>query len=78
MDGRPMSQLVPKEIRKMITDKLFEMVKQGNVSFKGTVTNAMKLKDPVKMTAYLSGLISNHWKRDKRLNGSSTDYKKEG
>lgn len=70
MDGRPVSELIPKEIRKMVTDKLMEMVKSGNVSFKGTMTNAMKLKDPSKMTVYLSGLISNHWKRDKRLNGS--------
>lgn len=78
MDGRPVSELIPKEIRKMVTDKLVEMVKSGSVSFKGTATNAMKLKDPSKMATYLSGLISNHWKRDKRLNGSLSANTQKG
>lgn len=71
LGGRPVAQAMPKELRKMVTDKLADLVTQGKVSFKGTVSNSMKLKDPSKMKAYLSGLVSNHWKRDSRLNGSA-------
>jgi len=69
MDGRPVSQVVPKELRKLVTEKVFDMLKQGKVEFKATASNSMKLKDQSKMSAYVSGLISNHWKRDPRLNG---------
>jgi hypothetical protein len=69
MDGRPVSEVMPKELRKLVTDKLFEMVKQGKVAFKATASNSMKMKDTSRMSAYVSGLISNHWKRDPRLNG---------
>jgi hypothetical protein len=69
MDGRPISEIMPKELRKLVTDKLVEMVKQGKVAFKATASNSMKMKDQSRMSTYVSGLISNHWKRDPRLNG---------
>lgn len=70
VNGQPVSKVVPKELRKMVTDKVLELVKQGQVEFKGTASNAMKRKDSSRMSAYVSGLVSNHWKRDPRLNGS--------
>ena len=68
-DGRPVSEIFPKELRKLVTDELVTMVKGGEVTFKATASNSLKLKDNARMSAYVSGLISNHWKRDPRLNG---------
>lgn len=68
-DGRSVSETIPKELRKMVTNKLVELIKNNDVSFKATSSNGLKFKDAARMTAYASGLISNHWKRDPRLNG---------
>jgi hypothetical protein len=67
--GRAARDAVPREIRKLVTLKLLEYVDQGRVKFSDSQKNSSKFTDRSKMTAYLSGLIANHWKRDKRLNG---------
>lgn len=74
-NGLPVSKVIPKELRKMVTNKVLELVKQGQVAFKGTASNSMKHKDSSRMSAYVSGLVSNHWKRDPRLNGSQATEK---
>ena len=68
-DGRPVSEIIPRELRKLVTDKVVEYIVSNEVSFKSTQSNASKFKDKAKMTAYASGLVSNHWARDSRLNG---------
>jgi hypothetical protein len=68
-DGRPVSEIIPRELRKLVTTKLVEYINGEEVAFKATASNTLKLKDPAKMAAYASGLISNHWSRDSRLNG---------
>lgn len=70
MSGRPAKDAVPKEIRKLVTLKMLEYAEQGLISFEDKESNKKRLADRAKLTAYLSGLISNHWKRDARLNGS--------
>lgn len=69
--GRSATEAVPKELRKLIASKIVTWINNGEVSFKKTVSNSMKLKDHSKTSTYVSGLISNHWKRDPRLNGSA-------
>lgn len=69
LDGRSARDAVPREIRRLVTLKLLEYVEQGRVKFSESAANSAKMQDKSKMTAYLSGLIANHWKRDPRLNG---------
>lgn len=69
--GRSAADSVPKELRKLIASKIITWINNGEVSFKKTVSNSMTLKNHSKISAYVSGLISNHWRRDPRLNGST-------
>lgn len=69
LGDRSAKEAVPREIRKLITLKMVEYADQGLIKFAVTANNEARFKDRVKLTAYLSGLISNHWKRDPRLNG---------
>lgn len=68
-DGRSVSQIIPKELRRLVTQELVQMFKNGQVGLKATASNSLKTKDEARLAAYASGLISNHWKRDARLNG---------
>lgn len=69
-DGEPIKQLMPKEVRKLVTYKLLEYALNNEIKFSKTDSNIQRLNDKKKLTAYLSSLICNHWNRDKRLNGS--------
>lgn len=69
LGDRSAKEAVPREIRKLITLKMVEYADQGLIKFAQTEANSARMKDRVRLTAYLSGLISNHWKRDTRLNG---------
>jgi len=70
MAGRAAKDAVPREIRKLVTLKMLDYADQGLISFADKDSNKKRMADRASLTAYLSGLISNHWKRDSRLNGS--------
>lgn len=72
LGSKSAAETVPKELRKLIASKIVTWISNGEVSFKKTVSNSMMLKDHSKISTYVSGLISNHWKRDSRLNGSTS------
>ena len=69
LGDRSAKEAVPREIRKLVTLKMVEYAEQGLIKFVDSDKNKTKFADKAKLTAYLSGLISNHWNRDKRLNG---------
>lgn len=70
--GKPISDVLNKDLRKLVVDKLVALIKTSQVSFRSTVSNKNTLTSDKLVKTYASGLVSNHWKRDKRLNGKSS------
>jgi len=60
------------DIRKLIVQNLCQQFLDGKISLKDTPTNKEKLSDADKLRDYVSSLVSNHWKRDTKLNGTSS------
>lgn len=71
-DDGPVSSILNKEQRKLVVQKLTDMAKSNQINFRATVSNQRTLQDPKLLNSYLSNLVSNHWKRDSRLNGSKS------
>ena len=47
------------------------MFQDGTTAFKSTPANEEKLKNPSKLKSYVSGLVNNHHRKDRRLNGGT-------
>ncbi len=60
------------DIRSDVSVIVCESFVNGKVEFKDTPSNAAKLKSPEKLRSYVSGLISNWYRKDKRFNGGTT------
>lgn len=60
-EGQKLKELVTKEIRKVVRQKLFAAVKSGQVKLS-------KQYDDSKLKKYCSGLINNWLKKDPRFN----------
>jgi hypothetical protein len=60
-----------KEQRAAITHILCEGFRQGTIQFEKTLSNQEKLASDSKLSAYVSGLISNWLRKDTRLNGGA-------
>jgi hypothetical protein len=61
--------VVTDEARAAIHSILCAGFTDGNIPFSTKPSNADKLANPIKLSSYVSGLISNWYKKDVRLNG---------
>lgn len=62
-------EVISKEQRAEIIEGVVAFFQAGEVEFKATEANATKLSDPKALKNYVNGLVTNHHKKDKRLNG---------
>jgi hypothetical protein len=69
-DGQNANELMTEELRKSVHSIVIESFKTGTVEFKETNSNQEKLTDASKLNSYVSGLISNWLRKDRRLNGN--------
>ncbi|NVM34073.1 MAG: hypothetical protein HWN81_00660 [Candidatus Lokiarchaeota archaeon] len=60
------------DMRQSITSIICESFKAGEIDLKDTPANKEKLADDSKLKAYVSGLVSNWYRKDKRFNGNVT------
>lgn len=70
--GGKANDLLTPEIRKQITDSVCADFKASKVSLRDTPNNKSKLGDEKQLRVYVTGLINNWLRRDKRLNGTLT------
>jgi hypothetical protein len=71
-DGDNISLLISKEIRANIIQAVMNGFLNGTVEFKDKTSNGDKLSDSKKLLTYVSGLVSNWHRKDKRFNGNTT------
>lgn len=68
-DGQDVSAVLTAEMRASINMVLCEGFVSGGIELKDTESNRAKLADPKALKSYVSGLMSNWYDKDKRLNG---------
>lgn len=66
----PIATSITKEQRGSVHDRVVAMFLSGETGFRGTEANQAKLQDEAKLKSYVVGLVSNHFRKDKRLNGN--------
>ena len=71
-DGMNINDVMTDAIRGAVHAIVCESFSQGEVEFKDTPSNEEKLANPAKLSSYVSGLISNWYRKDKRFNGNTT------
>lgn len=69
-DGMNVSTMLTKEHRGSVQAIIVEGFTSGKIAFEASEANAEKMSNPAKLNAYVSGLISNWVRKDKRLNGN--------
>lgn len=69
-DGTDVSPLLTKELRGKVHAIVSEGFTSGTIEFEQTPANQAKLSNEAKLNAYVSGLISNWVRKDKRFNGN--------
>lgn len=69
-DGMDVSTSLTKEMRADVHKEVVTGFRNGTVEFEDTPANAEKLASDSKLNSYVSGLISNWIRKDKRLNGN--------
>jgi hypothetical protein len=67
--GQIITELVDDKMRASVHAILVEGFKAGEISLKQTEENQKKLKNSSELSSYVSGLISNWFRKDTRLNG---------
>lgn len=70
-DGGNVSEFLTKEYRGEVHAIICEGFKTSAIEFEATPANQEKLSSESKLSAYVSGLISNWIRKDTRLNGGS-------
>jgi hypothetical protein len=68
-DGMDVSTVLTPELRKSAHAIVTEGFTSGKIAFESNASNNEKLANPAKLNSYVSGLISNWVRKDKRLNG---------
>lgn len=71
-EGQDATPMLTKDMRSAVQAILVEGFKGGTVEFEATPSNQEKLKTDSKLKSYVSGLVSNWLRKDKRLNGNVT------
>jgi hypothetical protein len=69
-DFGDISDVMTQDLRGKIHTIVCELFSQGKVNFKDTVSNTEKMENETKLKSYVSGLISNWFRKDKRFNGN--------
>ncbi len=69
-EGMDVESTFTKELRGQVHEIVCEGFQSGRIDFADTPSNKAKLADRAKLSAYVSGLISNWVRKDPRLNGS--------
>jgi hypothetical protein len=69
-DGGKIETVMTEELRIKITGIICEAFKKGEVELKDTPSNREKLESDSKLSSYVSGLVSNWYRKDKRFNGN--------
>lgn len=71
--------VMTKEIRSNIVDRVCTMFQSGEVTFKDTDSNTSKLADAKELRKYVAGLVTNWHNKDKSLNaGAKYETKNPG
>ena len=70
-DGNNISDVMTQDLRGKVHAIVCESFRQGEVSFKETSANTEKMENDTKLKSYVSGLISNWFRKDKRFNGNT-------
>ena len=71
--------VITKEVRAAIADRLVSLFQEGQIELKDTPANQAKLQDPKLLRGYVAGLITNWHNKDKRLNaGAKYEAKNPG
>lgn len=68
-DGMDVSEVVVGDFRGAVHEIICEGFRSGTIEFAPTPSNKEKLASQAKLSAYVSGLISNWVRKDTRLNG---------
>lgn len=71
-DGMDASSFLTKELRSQVQEQVAQGFANGTIDFDDSPSNQAKLRDDSKLLAYVSGLISNWLRKDRRLNGNVT------
>jgi hypothetical protein len=71
-DGMDVATMLSKEYRGAVQAIVVEGFTSGKIAFEASEANQEKLSNPAKLNAYVSGLISNWIRKDKRLNGNTS------
>ena len=70
VEGMDVTPVLTKDMRSEVHALVFGGFREGTVEFEDTPANAEKLASDAKLNSYVSGLISNWIRKDKRLNGN--------
>lgn len=65
----PISSVATHDIRAAVVDKVIEMFKSGEVSFRKTESNQHKMESDIALRKYVGGLVTDRWTKDTELNG---------
>jgi len=68
-EGMDIEEIVSKDMRQKIYAVLCEGFRTGEIEFKNTLSNKEKLANASKLNQYVSGLVSNWFRKDVHLNG---------
>ena len=71
-DGGDVDSVLDKDMKSAVQAILCEGFKSGAIAFETTPQNAEKLASDTKLKSYVSGLVSNWIRKDKRFNGGVT------
>lgn len=71
-DGGNVDEVLTKDMKASVQAILCEGFKSGAIEFEKTPSNQEKLASDSKLKSYVSGLVSNWIRKDKRFNGGVT------
>ena len=69
-DGELISEVMTDALRATVIEIVTAGFMEKRVELKDTPANKAKLEDPAKLKSYVSGLVSNWYRKDKRFNGN--------
>ena len=70
-DGQALSEVMTDEIRESVHAIVVEGFREGSVTFEDTPANREKMSSEAKLNGYVSGLLSNWFRKDTRFNGGN-------
>lgn len=68
-EGQKIDDIFTKDMKTELSEAIKAGFTSKQIVFEDTPANAAKLADDTKLSAYVSGLVNNWFRKDKRLNG---------